>query len=109
MLSTAFSLILQKDGHEVKVASNGREALKIIPVFKPEVIFLDLLMPEMGGVEFLETYKPDTKQPPPIIVLSNLHDREVVEKVMQLGAKEYVVKSQITPSDMSQLADRALA
>ena len=109
LLSSAFSMILEKDGHTVKVASNGKEALKIIPEFKPELIFLDLLMPEMGGVEFLKNYKPVGKQTPPIVVLSNLHDQEIIEQVHNLGAVEYVVKSQITSAEMSKLASGLLA
>lgn len=104
LLSSAFSMILEKDGHIVKVASNGKQALKIIPIFKPDLIFLDLLMPEMGGVDFLKRYQVSEEQRPPIIVLSNLHDQEIIEEVQELGAQDYVVKSQITPREMSKMA-----
>lgn len=108
LLSSAFTTILKKDGHEVAVAPNGKKALEIIPQFKPDLIFLDLLMPEMGGVEFLKQYKPVSDCHPPIIVLSNLHDQEIIEQVRTLGAQDYVVKSQITPAQMSKLADVSL-
>lgn len=104
LLSSAFSLILQKDGYEVRVAENGKKALQLIPEYKPDLIFLDLLMPVMGGVDFLKKYKPGDDSHPPVVVISNLHDQEIVEEVRGLGASDYVVKSQMTPAAMLKLA-----
>lgn len=109
LLSNAFSMILEKAGYDVVVAKNGKEALGVIPDFEPEVIFLDLLMPEMGGVDFLKRYKPVSTLKPAIVVLSNLHDQEVLEEVQQLGITDYVVKSQMTPAHMVKLAAKLVA
>lgn len=63
-------------------------------------------MPEMGGVEFMKRYSKLPGEKPPIVVLSNMHDQQIVEEVRSLGAVDYVVKSQITPATMCKLAQR---
>ena len=57
LLSSAFKAILEKDGNNVKIAKNGRQALEILETFRPETIFLDLHMPVMDGIEFLQEYQ----------------------------------------------------
>lgn len=108
LLSSAFTIILETDGYKVTVARDGSEALKAIPDFKPDLILLDLLMPRMGGVEFLEKYVPSVGIVPPIVVLSNLHDNEIITQVKKIGAKDYVVKSQMTPDKLSTLVKKYL-
>ncbi len=55
-LNNAYSIILKNEGHEVIVAFDGQEALAKIKEFSPDLILLDLLMPIMGGLEFLQHY-----------------------------------------------------
>lgn len=106
LLSSAFSMILQKGGYEVKVARDGMEALETIPEFNPGLILLDLLMPRMGGIEFLQKFTSSVSTLPPIVVLSNLHDAEIISQVKRLGVVDYIVKSEITPDKMSALVNK---
>lgn len=109
LLSNAFRIILEKDGHKVEVAENGAVALDVAPDFKPDVILLDLLMPKMGGLEFLEKYQHLLKKSKlSVVVLSNLQNQEKINKAKALGAKQYLVKSQVSPSALSKLVKELL-
>lgn len=106
LLSSAFSTILKADGYKVEVARDGLEALELIPKFQPQLVLLDLMMPRMGGVEFLQ--KLSYEKSPIIVVLSNLHDVSIIEQVKKLGAVDYFVKSEMTPARMSEMAKSLL-
>jgi two-component system, OmpR family, alkaline phosphatase synthesis response regulator PhoP len=109
LLSHAYQLILEKDGHNVQVAENGQQALELAKKHEPEIILLDLLMPTMGGIEFLEKYSPTTKHPQTtIVILSNLGDEHEVQKAMSLGAYKYIVKAQATPIQLSMLVNNLI-
>lgn len=114
LLSDAYRLILKKHGHDVVVAFNGKEGLEKAESHKPAIILLDLLMPEMDGIEFLENYRPKTKHPGvAVVILSNLGDEKKVEKAMEFGAYKYIVKAHAKPDELSMivnhLVDRDLA
>ena len=61
LIRKALSLAAKKAGHEVMEAENGKEALKILESFTPDLAFVDILMPEMDGLEFLSQIKPGSK------------------------------------------------
>lgn len=106
LLSDAYKLILEKHGHNVATAYNGREGLEKAVTHKPKIILLDLLMPEMDGIEFLENYNADGKRKDvAIVVLSNLGDEKKVEKAMELGAYKYIVKAHARPDELSLIVN----
>lgn len=77
-------------------AMGGQEALEILKTKKPNVIFLDILMPEMNGIEFLAIIKKDPNlKDISVVVISNSVKEEDMEAAEKLGAEEYVVKSNI--------------
>jgi CheY-like chemotaxis protein len=84
---------------DVQVADNGRIGVEKVKEFKPDIILLDILMPELDGYEVLKIVKgePETKDIP-VLILSNLGQEDHIQKGMQLGAVGYIVKSQYTPS-----------
>lgn len=89
---------LTHDGFEVRVATNGEEALAEVTKEKPDLILLDIMMPKMNGMQVLEQLKKEegTKHIP-VIVLSNLSADVDAEKIMELGASAYLVKSDNPP------------
>jgi len=97
-----YKLKLSLDGYEVTTASSGQLGLEKAFRENPELIFLDLKMPEMDGFEVLTKLRqePKTKNIP-IIILSNFDEQELIEKGLTLGANEYLIKSQFTPEDVS--------
>jgi len=99
-LNQAYKLILQREGHTVRTAANGKEALQLVQVFEPDAILLDMLMPVMGGVEFLEHFKPATHPKTTIIVLSNLNEEGEVQRALELGAHKYILKASTSPQEL---------
>ncbi|HEY6736476.1 MAG TPA: response regulator [Candidatus Saccharimonadia bacterium] len=101
------------EGHDVHVATNGEECLKILKEFKPELILLDILMPKLNGFHVLKEIKkqPDLRQIP-VILLTNLGQAEVdmnQELAKALGVNDYLIKSHHTPDEVVSKADKVLA
>lgn len=105
-LSDAFSIVLRKEGYEVAVAFNGKEALQKVEGSMPDIILLDLLMPIMGGKEFLEKFK--NVNDIPVIVLSNLDTRSDIQEVLDLGASRYMLKAWASPNELVKLVRETL-
>lgn len=105
-VSDAFNVLLTKGGYGVVQAYNGKEALEKIPDFDPEIILLDLLMPVMGGNEFLRAYKNDAHIP--IIVFSSLDSRSEVQEALELGATRYLLKAWATPDELFRVINDTL-
>ena len=85
---------LSHSGFDVEVASDGEEALKKVKTANPKLVILDLLLPKKDGFEVLEEMKKQgfTEQIP-VIVVSNLGEKKNVDRAMELGAKDYLVKT----------------
>lgn len=95
-LSKAYAAKLKKTGFEVIVAMNGIEAVQKAKSDKPDIILLDLVMPKKDGFEALSDIKKDpTTKGIPVVILSNLGQEEDVKKGKELGAVDYLVKSNI--------------
>lgn len=95
-LLKAYKAKLTKAGFELQVATNGEEALNVLKTFLPDVILLDLVMPKLDGFETLERIKKDEKlKSIPVIVASNLGQKEDIDRGMKLGANDYIVKSNV--------------
>ena len=85
----------EKEGFKVSLAADGVEALSVIKKAKPDLVLLDLVLPKKDGFEVLEEMKAsgDLKMIP-VIVLSNLGQDEEIKRALNLGAKDYLVKTQ---------------
>lgn len=95
---------LQRAGFEVETATDGNEALKKAKSIRPDLIILDLVMPIKNGFEVLEELRKDQSfGAVPIFVVSNLGQDTDIEKAMQLGATDYLVKNQFS---MKQVVER---
>jgi DNA-binding response OmpR family regulator len=92
---------LVKENFETAEANDGEEGFKMILSEKPDLILLDLILPGIDGFEVLSRTKADESlKGIPIIVLSNLGQREDIEKCMKLGAADYMVKAHFTPIEI---------
>ena len=108
-ISKMYQLKLSLDGMDTQVAENGRIGVEKIKEFKPDVVLLDILMPEMDGFEVLKTVKSDPElKDIPIIILSNLGQEDHIQKGLALGAIGFIVKSQYTPSKVVEKIKQAL-
>lgn len=84
--------------YKTMYAANGNQALQYIDEFKPKLILLDLMLPDVGGFEVLEKVRARTDElkTVPIIIVSNLSQESDHEKAKQLGANDYMVKAEVS-------------
>ena len=84
---------LEKRGYEVETAINGADALEIIEGWKPDIIILDIMMPELDGVKVLENLKRDSVlDEVSVIMLTGVSEINLMKKCLDLGAKGYILK-----------------
>ena len=88
-------------GHRVLKAHDAEEARRLLTAETPDAILLDLVLPGMNGIAFLEELKQgQNTRSIPVVIVSNLGQREEVEKGLALGAADYVVKAHISPGEI---------
>lgn len=97
-------LIVKKlvgEGYKTSEAIDGEEGIKKIREEKPDLVLLDLILPGIDGFEVLAKMKGDSKLAPiPVIILSNLGQKEDVERGLKMGAIDYLVKAHFTPGEI---------
>lgn len=92
---------LQREHFQVIVANNGQEGLRLARQELPDLILLDVLLPQVNGWSILEFLKANPNlQNIPVIMLSNLSSQQDIDHAKQLGADEYMVKAQYLPSEV---------
>src|ERR1700723_4414360 len=102
-LNHAYSLILNHFGYKVETAFNGEETLKKNTKFKPDIILLDLLMPIMGGLEFLKQFKKNPANKAKVLIFTNMENSPEVNEAYALGAHRCVIKSWAEPQNLNRL------
>ena len=92
---------LKEVGFKVKVAKDGQAALDFLSQQKPDLLILDIVLPNIDGWEILREIKnQDQFKDLPIIVLSNLGQKQEVTKGLKLGATKYLIKADYTPTEI---------
>jgi DNA-binding response OmpR family regulator len=91
---------LKKDGHEVILAHDGREALSKIDELLPDLVITDIMMPFSSGLEIIGVIKEKYQNKIPIIVLSGMGQEDVVLEAFQLGADDFMTKP-FSPVELS--------
>lgn len=92
---------ISKEGFEVVSAVDGEDGIKKIKEEKPDLVLLDLILPGIDGFEVLSQMKEDPEiKSIPVIILSNLGQKEDVEKGIKLGAQDYLIKAHFTPGEI---------
>ncbi|MBZ9578680.1 response regulator [Patescibacteria group bacterium] len=100
---------LTKEGFETSEAIDGEEGIKKIKEEKPDLVLLDLILPGIDGFEVLSRMKEDPSLAQiPVIILSNLGQREDVEKGLKMGAIDYLIKAHFTPREIIDKVKAAL-
>lgn len=100
-LSEIYVTKFEEAGFEISVAQDGMLGLQKIRERAPDLLLLDIVMPNMDGFELLRAIKEDTElKHIPIVILSNLGEQENVEKGFALGAEAYIIKAHYTPTEV---------
>lgn len=96
-----YKIKFESSNFEVVSANNGAEGLKILKKKKPDIILLDIIMPKMDGFSVLKAIKNNIATAKiPVVLLTNLGQREDIEKGFELGAASYIIKAHFTPSEI---------
>lgn len=108
-LNKAYSIILRHEGHEVVEAFDGKEALKKLGKFEPDLILLDLLMPIMGGLEFLQQSDlPSKHKGVKVLIFTNMENSPEVTAAYKLGAHRCIIKSWTAPHNLAHVVNETL-
>lgn len=102
LIREMYQLFLQDKGYTIGTAADGDEALTAAKAFRPDLIFLDIMMPKRNGLEVLDILRSDASygcQKCKIVLLTNLGDDTIAEKVED-KIDGYAVKAEITLSDL---------
>ncbi len=108
-VAEVYSTKLLEMGHEVIIAQNGEEGLNALEENTPDLILLDIIMPVMGGIEMLEELKKNEEwKKIPVILLTNVGEKDSIQKVQTLGVQDYLIKSHFTPAEVIEKIDAVL-
>jgi len=108
-ISQMYRMKFEVDGYEVETAENGKVGLKLIKDMKPDIVLLDLMMPEMNGEEMLaklrETpYGHNVK----VIILTNMGEQEIPKSIKNLGVEAVILKAHMTPREVEDIVKNEL-
>jgi len=100
-LSDIYHKKFEMEGFKISSADNGEKGLEEIKKKKPDIILLDILMPKMDGFTVLEKLKEDDSiKDIPVILLTNLGQKDDVQKGLEKGAVDYLIKAHFKPSEV---------
>lgn len=99
----AMEFRLAKDNYDIVIAHDGEEGIGKLAEQVPDLILLDLILPKLNGFELLKRLRENLETAAvPVIVLSNLSQKDDIEHAMKLGAIDFFVKSNITIDEMAR-------
>ena len=100
----------ENEGYEVATAPDGVSGLQLIDEFVPDIILLDLMMPNMNGLDMLKQLRSQAGgREAKVVVLTNMGDTETATKVYKMAADDYIVKAEMTPKEVSERVKALLA
>jgi DNA-binding response OmpR family regulator len=108
-ISQMYRMKFEADGFEVQLANNGKRGVALVQTFQPDIMLLDLQMPEMNGAEALKEIRShDWGKTIPVIILTNLGEEESPKEIRTLGIESYIVKAELTPRQVVSRVREAL-
>lgn len=109
-ISQMYGFKFRAEGFEVESAENGIKGLELIEKMKPDIILLDIMMPEMNGDEMLAKMRMTSwGSKIKVVVLTNLGEEEIPRSVSKLGVLDIIVKAQYTPTQVIELVKKLLS
>ena len=108
-ISQMYRFKFEADGYEVETAENGLLGLELTKNMKPDIILLDLMMPEMNGDEMLAELRKSTwGKNIKVVILTNKGEQEIPSEVKTLGVSAVILKADMTPRQVAELVQKQL-
>lgn len=109
VINQMYRMKFEADGFDVQVADNGKSGVELVQTFQPDIILLDLQMPEMNGDQALAHIRSkEWGKAIPVIILTNLGAEESPKELRELNIHSYIVKAELTPSQVVARVKEAL-
>ena len=109
-ISQMYRIKFEAEGYEVETAENGRLGLELSETMKPQIILLDLMMPEMNGDEMLaKLRKTDWGKGIKVVILTNTGEQELPASLKDLNVSAVILKADMTPRQVAELVKTQLA
>jgi DNA-binding response OmpR family regulator len=108
-ISQMYRFKFEAEGYEIETAENGKLGLQLVESMKPDIILLDLMMPEMTGDEMLAAMRKtawgkDIK----VVVLTNKGEQEIPDSVKKLNVSAVILKADMTPRQVAEVVEKTL-
>ena len=108
-ISQMYRMKFEAEGYEVDTAENGKLGLALIETMVPDIVLLDLMMPEMTGEEMLvELRKKEWGKDIPVIILTNMGEQEVPMRMKDLNVRSFILKADMTPRQVAEVVKKEL-
>src|SRR5277367_5735574 len=108
-ISQMYRFKFEAEGYSVETADNGKLGLELAEKMRPDIILLDLMMPEMTGDEMLRQLRTtDWGKDIKVIILTNMGEQEIPSELKTLGVSDMVLKSDMTPRQVAELVKKHL-
>jgi DNA-binding response OmpR family regulator len=108
-ISQMYRFKFEAEGFDAQTAENGKLGLELAQTMKPDIILLDLMMPEMTGDEVLAKLRAsDWGKDIKVIILTNMGEQEIPPKVKELGVSGIILKANMTPRQVADLVKKTL-
>jgi CheY-like chemotaxis protein len=108
-ISQMYRFKFEAEGYTVETAENGKLGLELVEKMKPNIILLDLMMPEMNGDEMLAKLRQtDWGKNIKVVILTNMGEQEIPESVKALGVSAVILKADMTPRQVAELVKKQL-
>ncbi|OGD23935.1 hypothetical protein A2Z10_02305 [Candidatus Azambacteria bacterium RBG_16_47_10] len=110
-LSDMYVTKFTESGYDIKAAMDGQQGLDLLNGgLRPDMALLDIVMPKMDGIELLTAIKKEEKlKDTPVVLLTNLGQETDIQRGMELGALDYLVKAHFTPSEVVKRVESLFA
>lgn len=108
-ISQMYRFKFESEGYEIEIADNGKIGLSLIEEYRPEVILLDLMMPEMNGDEMLEKLRSTPWGKDVIVfVLTNIGEQEIPKSLAKHNVRKIILKAELTPKQVVDIVKREI-
>lgn len=109
-ISQMYRIKFEAEGYEVETAENGKLGLELVESMRPQIILLDLMMPEMPGDQMLaELRKTEWGKDMKVIILTNMGEQEAPESLKALNVRRFIVKAEMTPRQVAEMVNQELS